>query len=449
MSNWREIGRIPYATWRAVLTSVGAPDGLTGVEAWQAAGEHSALCLAQLLIESGGGRSALARSNRNPLGLRPRDGGEGFVAFASFADAIRFWHGKIVDPAYAYADTVTLADYVHVYAPSSDGNNEQTYVRDVATYVGSWPREEGGEPNVPQTFTTTIPGLPGGPLKTTYPIRMNMIPAGHTRQRPGTKAHTPRRSVQHGTANDSNDDAMAEAQYFVNGAEGRQASVHYCTDDTQAVVVVPLDEVTWQAADGNGPGNMNGFSCEMMEATEIWTSPARRDRLIAITADLMGRTAARLGATVPEQHWTFNAGSPDRHDCPNKLRHTTINGRPAWDVYVQQWQAARVDELKRMQGGKPTYVKPHPPALKNGKPYPHIDDNGAVWLILSPARWKALETTERREYATVDADEVGPPVDKGDTISAVYSVTANDGNVWFVSRSGSRMLAEAFVPEMT
>lgn len=199
-------------------------------------------------------------------------------------------------------------------------------------------------------FSTTIPGLPGGALETTYPVRFNLIPAGHTRQRPGIAAKTPRRSVQHGTGNDSNDDAMAEAQYFVNGAEGRQASVHYCTDDRQAVVVVPLNEVTWQAADGAGPGNMNGFSCEMMEATEIWTNPARRDRLIAITADLMGRTAARLGATVPEQHWTFNAGSADRHDCPNKLRHTTINGRAAWDVYAQQWQAARVDELKRMEG---------------------------------------------------------------------------------------------------
>jgi len=307
--------------------------------------------------------------------------------------------------------------------------------------------DQGAVP-VADGYTTTVPGLPGGPLVTTYPIRLNLIPPGHTSQRPGIPARTPRRSVQHGTGNPSNADAMAEAQYFVNGAEGRQASVHYCTDDRQAVVVVPLHEVTWQAADGAGPGNMNGFSCEMMEADAIWQNVGRRDRLIAITADLMGRTAARLGATTPERHWDFNAGSPDRHHCPDKLMTTGL-----WDAaYVPQWQAARQDERRRMAGGelpggKPVYATPHPPALQAGKAFPHLDANNAVWLVLTPTRWKALKQTPRKEYATDDAAEVGAPVDKGDTITAVYSVANAEGETWFVSRAGSRMRADAFLPK--
>jgi hypothetical protein len=38
---------------------------------------------------------------------------------------------------------------------------------------------------------TTIPGLPGGPLVTTYPIRMNLI-AIDGYQPTGQPAHTPR-----------------------------------------------------------------------------------------------------------------------------------------------------------------------------------------------------------------------------------------------------------------
>jgi N-acetylmuramoyl-L-alanine amidase len=207
------------------------------------------------------------------------------------------------------------------------------------------PGKPGPLPNRP--YVTSVPGLPGGPLRTAYPIRLNPI-ALDGYQRTGQKARTPRRSVQHGTGNASNASAWQEAQYFVNGAGGRQASIHACADDREVVICVPLDEVTWQAADGAGPGNMNGYSCEMMEATAIWTQPARRDALIRITADFMGRVAARLGVTKPEQHYTFNYGNAPgaRHDCPNKLRHTTIGGEPAWNVYARQWEAARKDELR-------------------------------------------------------------------------------------------------------
>lgn len=211
-------------------------------------------------------------------------------------------------------------------------------------------------PVVNRPYSTTIPGLPGGLLRTAYPIRFNII-AVDGYQRTGQKANTPRRSVQHGTGNASNASAYTEAQYFVNGAEGRQASIHACSDDREVVICMPLDEVAWQAADGGGPGNMNGYSCEMMEAAAIWNQPSRRDALISITADFMGRVAARYGVTKPERHYDFNAGSTDRHYCPNKLLTTKINGEPAWNVYARKWEASRLDEL----GGETPPDPPKPP----------------------------------------------------------------------------------------
>lgn len=213
------------------------------------------------------------------------------------------------------------------------------------------------------SYSTTVPGLPGGPLVTAYPIRQNLV-AVDGYQRPGEKARTPRQSIQHGTANPTNQSAWAEAQYFVDGAEGRQASVHSFADDTEVVIGVPLDEIAWQAGDDTGPGNLNGFANEMMEATAIWQNPARRDRMIAIAADFMGRCAARLAAPQPTRHWDWNWGeccdSPcdvqcgDRHHCPNYLMNTGL-----WDVsYVPQWIAAKNDELARMGGGGPTGMYP-------------------------------------------------------------------------------------------
>jgi hypothetical protein len=51
------------------------------------------------------------------------------------------------------------------------------------------------------TFSTAVPGLPGGPLATDYPIHLKILPDWMTQNRPGIPASTPRRSVQHGNGN--------------------------------------------------------------------------------------------------------------------------------------------------------------------------------------------------------------------------------------------------------
>lgn len=306
-------------------------------------------------------------------------------------------------------------------------------------------------------YSTSVPGLPGGPLVTNYPITLKIVPAWRTLNRPGIKAALPRRSVQHGNGN-PNSSAAGEANYLYNGAGGRQASYHSASDDKGVFVMIPADEVTWQAADGSGPGNMNGFSNELVEDRALWSDPARRYRAIANTADFMGRVAARLGIKVPEQHWTFNwRQTNDRHDCPNKLRYTRIEGSLAWDIYSSLWSAAGADELRRMGGGSApddslvdklkdiTYAKPvEIPALfetnlKNYETAEGIvsDEDGTEFVFVADVV-EAKRETPRSQRASGDAT-LGPPIKKGERFVVSWVFKMPDGAYWYLTPYWTRV----------
>lgn len=207
-------------------------------------------------------------------------------------------------------------------------------------------------PGVP--YWTAVPGLPGGKLGTTYPIRENLIAVDGS-QRTGAKARQPRASIEHGTANASNPSAWNEMAYFVGGAEGRGVSVHACGDDKEIVVGLPLDEIGVHA--GSADGNARGFATEMIEATSTWNDAKKRSNVIFNCADFMARCAARLGATKPEYHFNYGNGA-----CPAKLQGVTIDGVRAIDVYASIWTASYASEKQRMTGD----VTPPPP--EPGKP---------------------------------------------------------------------------------
>src|SRR5690242_17441567 len=112
----------------------------------------------------------------------------------------------------------------------------------------------------------TLYGVAGLPVKIDLPVPLiqAIIPVGQTNQRPGIKRQTPGYWVQHETANTAaGADAAMHARYLLQGADGSQVSWHFTVDDHQIYQHIPVDEVTWQAADGGGPGNMSGVSCEM------------------------------------------------------------------------------------------------------------------------------------------------------------------------------------------
>lgn len=464
--NWRDIGPTTFEAFEAEIRSR-APRSplLAEVRAiYDAVRDHSRLFLGMCWIEDRFNTDPSDNfpiTNRNLMNMKTPDG-SGWMKFDSYAAGSKGWLDRITSPTYKngiYAKTETVEDLVMVYAPPYDSNDVPNYVATIGVIVDELkaleadqsptptPTPSPGGNDVP-TYTTTVPGLPGGPLTTTYPIRFNMT-AIDGYQRTGQKARTPRRSIQHGTDNPNNQSAWQEAQYFVNGAEGRQASVHSFADDNEVVIGMPLDEVAWQAADGSGPGNMNGFACEMMEATAIWNNTARRNKLVAIAADWMGRVSARFGVTKPERHWDFNAGSADRHHCPNLLMNTGL-----WDsMYVPMWQAARADELARMTGDTPTttttapppppskYVAPDVPDfvagdVKLGYPRNHAFKNTTAYACLR--EWTVKKATPRRLTSTRTSKEVGEPLKAGAKFPGWY-IFKSGTSWWILTQSGTRV----------
>jgi hypothetical protein len=147
--NWRSYGSPSPQRWRSIIEQAGGPAMLAHPDALAAAGEHGWLALAMLKAESSYGThfNLNKAANKNPLNLRPplrpdgtREPGD-YMKFPLYPDAIRAWHYRITTPAYGggiYARTVTIADLVHQYAPSSDNNDEAAYVRTIETLFDQW-----------------------------------------------------------------------------------------------------------------------------------------------------------------------------------------------------------------------------------------------------------------------------------------------------------------------
>lgn len=198
-------------------------------------------------------------------------------------------------------------------------------------------------------YTVNWPGVPGGPITFSFPVHLNIVPAWRTTQRSGLKARSPRYSVQHENGNRASG-ARSDSMYLYNGAEGRSASWHGSVDDIEGYINLPGDEVGWQAGDGSGPGNMNGFAVELCQLAYMKGAAAGR-KARRNAAEMMGRVAgARLKASPPpRQHATFMV-----KNCPEFLR----NNPQWWNEYVDDWYFFRDDELKRMAGETPVPEQP-------------------------------------------------------------------------------------------
>jgi len=287
----------------------------------------------------------------------------------------------------------------------------------------------------PGGHTVTIPGLDGGPVELSFPLDTTtyMIPASNTYQRPGYALTAPFRAVQHGTGN-PNSLAAGDAAWVHGGADGIQESMHFEVDDTEGFQLIPVNEVSWQAADGAGPGNMSGVSCEMSENADLWADETRRGNLIRNCAELLGRIAARKNIAIPQQHYDFNYNDPNRHDCPYQLRHVA----GAWDQYVTLWQAAKADELARM--GKPVWAPKHPLPRKT------LTSNGTAYFCFpSPVTLKATSTVTPREWAGADAAATGPDIAAGTNASFSHITADSSGALWLIGTGGSRCPLAAFI----
>lgn len=154
-----------------------------------------------------------------------------------------------------------------------------------------------------------------GQIELPVPLYVRLIPTSQKAQRPGIKRGTPGAWVQHETANyNIGADAEMHYRYLVNGAGGQTLSYHFTVDDREIYQMIPVDEVTWQAADGAGPGNMEGVSCELcVNQDSDWTKARHNCEALAAAV------SKALGITRITRHYDYNEGDPDRHYCPKEM----------------------------------------------------------------------------------------------------------------------------------
>lgn len=189
-------------------------------------------------------------------------------------------------------------------------------------------------------YTVNWPGVPGGPIEFSFPVHLDyLVPAWRTLNRPGILAHDPRRTIQHENGNTAAR-ARQDSIYLYNGAGGRQASWHGTVDHEEGFVNLPGNEVGWQAGDGAGPGNYNGFAVEKSQWVEVHGTAAQRRQADRNAAEMCGRVGARINAEPPaKRHRDYMV-----KNCPQYLNASAAR----WNQYVDDWHHFYNDEKQRM-----------------------------------------------------------------------------------------------------
>lgn len=433
--------------------------------------------VAQWDLETGCGTSAYWVRDGNPAGLAAFDDGSNWGLQFSPEKAARAhvthmacYLGKADVPADWIATdarwqaAVDAGYFGSVRTIDDLGNGrwatDPEYARKLKARYDRYGFGEAGRPDEPEeengmTFTTDIPGLPGGPLTTQHPVRVKLIAQSNTYQRPGRPPAGQRIMIQHGTGNPRSM-AAGEASWLVDSrASGNQQSYHYITDDRETWVCLPINEHGWHAADGGGPGNLLGIACEMVENNDLWASDSRALQCIENAAEIMGRTAARMNAVGPKQHWDFNYMNPPRlrHDCPNKLRYRQFSGRLGWEIYCERYEHYKADELSRMGGGGGTIVQPD--TYEQPIPVPGLTELAqamSAWgidgITVKPRTVRAKRSTPRCQDIDTDGPRIGPDISAGETF-AVIGLVEDDGRQWYITPYFTRVLAEDTEPVET
>lgn len=338
--NWRDYGDCLYLDFAALFPANSRIRQDGEARACFEAGQGLTRLLAGFLKAESSYATDFAAdppANKNALNLRPR-GGSGFQQFASWADGIREWKARLTDPSYAYAATVTLSDLVHIYAPSSDNNNESAYVATVQGVIDKL--------------------TPGGiPMSAFTPLRVvkSIIPMSLP-NRPGGKLDLSRGPLHvtiHETANYSqNATARFHAQVWQQSADaiGKQVAVHLYAGEDAIYQCLPLDEIGWHAGDGcNDPATDVGCfrSVAIEKDVSAGTNPALVNKNLAICMSMIaagdpafdwgsGATRGKFDTEHYDQHIWVSQETPP-HDCPYDIRHD-VHPPMDWN-----WLMAQVD----------------------------------------------------------------------------------------------------------
>jgi hypothetical protein len=346
----------------------------------------------------------------------------------------------------------TLAD-LNIRYVDSDGESRATWAWDAAYLSGllgyaakwlSWVADYQAQAPAPgvggDTPVTVYPSYPvaglATPIVLPVPLIQSIIPVGQTNQRPGITRQTPGYWVQHETANtDAGADADMHATYMRNGcpdANGNptQTSWHFTVDDHHIVQHIPITEVTWQSADGSGPGNMSGVSCELCVNSDGDKALIRRNG-----EALCGTICAALGLTTDQikRHWDFNQADPDRHHCPDQMMNEGY-----WPQFVANAGvviAANTPGAAPIPTPAPT-PKPVPtPGVTYARKHPISAESATVAKFGRAYTVKTVVTP--RQAADPAAPAVGPDLPVGYGLTAAWVTVGVDSQLWGVGSGGS------------
>lgn len=287
----------------ALANSPAAPDAALAYRMVAAYAVDPLFALAVFHHESNFGRAGICTTydTRSPGNTRSTRTGIGepistergtFVRYPSWPEGFRDLAFRLIDPAFVYRQHQrrTIAEIVPTWAPTSDGNAPDAYIRAVEEFMNRFEQPQ-------------IPGLE---------LLIDFIPADND-NRPALPL-SPQWITVHETGNPRpGADALAHRDFTHNGGGEDTVSFHFVVDDTRIVQLLPLDEVAWHAGDGpDGPGNRTSLAVETCV-----NSDGNRQRTIENLARLLA-TLCRMygwGADRITQHHRWSG-----KNCPTQLR---------------------------------------------------------------------------------------------------------------------------------
>jgi hypothetical protein len=299
------------------------------------------LPVAQSWPESRYGQDPNATLTHNPLGLfwdsrwapGPHIDNPPLLIFGSWGAAFAEWTRRMASPGYkngVYPQGMTLAQFVWTYVAGpgpgyANGESAESVERYLTQTIARINRYYGINDPVPETRGDSrkryeVAGL-AHPIPLSFPLRQKIVPRSMTRNRPGI-FQTPERWVQHETDNESpTANAANQADYLYRGAEGRQASWHFTIDDIEAWQTIPVNEVTWNGGDNDGPCNFGGVSCEL--CVNMVGDPARMRKARANAEELAAEILRAVDRRTIDFHTDCcrRAGNPAgcHAGCPKHM----------------------------------------------------------------------------------------------------------------------------------
>ncbi len=297
----------------ALANSPAAPEAALAYRMVAAYAVDPLFALALFHHESNFGRAGICKSSdtRSPGNTRSTRTGSGeilhtergpFVRYPSWSEGFRDLAYRLIDPTFVYRQNQrrTIAQIIPTWAPLSDGNAPQSYIRAVEDFMQRFQQPQ-------------VPGLD---------LIIDFIPLTNP-NRPQIPL-SPQWLTVHETANPRpGADAQAHRTFAHSGGGPEQVSFHFVVDDHVAYQLLPLDEVSWHAGDGpNGPGNRASIAVETCVNTDgDWQRTLDNlARLLAAICRMYGWGTSRI---VQHHKWSGK-------NCPTRLRQA------GWDELINR-----------------------------------------------------------------------------------------------------------------